>query len=231
MVPAKGFFRLNGKSLYVLTFVTICFLISMVVLMNVHLSMFQESTNFLRSVSNSYDSFVYLNSSSCRNTAEQSLYMIVDSTGRMCTRRTFDVGVGCCNISSTNIAPLPIYGKVAEFQSTPITQFLCLGCLESHHCCRSFELCISCCMHPFHQEALRQQLATDVIPHFPFHELVGDSFGRCMYRCRTNSRSVQFENSYSGPYSHCFYDQKSPILVPSVNSIGKASQLVTSPIV
>lgn len=83
-------------------------------------------------------------------------------------------------------------------------------------CCFDYLSCVSCCLHPMHQEAIRdmKDIRHDVLKELA--ALGGMSY--CSFRCRTSSDSVQHENSYRSDRVHCFFRNKSPINRLPVNS-------------
>ena len=157
-------------------------------------------------------------SSSCSNSI-QGRQKIADSKGYVCARDDMNINSGCC--SSGN------------------KRFDCSSCTTKESCCTEYESCVSCCLSPenfirygnFYQN--KKILQNGV--HLRTNDIDNNNktirsqpttttsatltpFDYCLFVCRTNSDSVQSENSYRGEHNHCFGSSKAPLELISVNS-------------
>ncbi|XP_018322182.1 UPF0454 protein C12orf49 homolog [Agrilus planipennis] len=123
----------------------------------------------------------------CRNSV-QGKVLIVDDRGFVCPRIEI-LSNGCCN----------------EISST-VTQYSCETC-KHNNCCAIYEYCISCCLHPDKKDMLESVLGKATEQNNVIFASVADHFELCLAKCRTNSQSVQHENSYKDPKAkHCYGD-------------------------
>ncbi|KAB0793580.1 hypothetical protein PPYR_13200 [Photinus pyralis] len=131
----------------------------------------------------------------CQNSVQGRTF-IVDDRGFVCLRANL-LPNGCCN----------------ELLSTTV-QYLCDTC-KPNNCCEIYENCISCCLHPNKKEMLENVLKKAAEHNSMLLASVSDHFELCLATCRTNSQSVQHENSYKDPKAkHCFGDT-----APGSNSV------------
>ncbi|XP_023025283.2 SREBP regulating gene protein [Leptinotarsa decemlineata] len=132
----------------------------------------------------------------CRNSV-QGKVLIVDERGFICPRNEV-LQTGCCNDDSQLVV-----------------QYSCETCKPTN-CCAIYEYCISCCLHPDKREVLENVLGKATEQHSVLFASVSDHFELCLAKCRTNSQSVQHENSYKDPRTkHCYGE------LPSVNNIDR----------
>ncbi|CAH0563341.1 unnamed protein product [Brassicogethes aeneus] len=125
----------------------------------------------------------------CRNSI-QGKVLIVDDRGFVCPRQEVLLN-GCCNdVSNT------------------VNQYSCETC-KSNNCCAIYEYCISCCLHPDKRDVLESVLGKAEQTNVLFAS-VADHFELCLAKCRTNSQSVQHENSYKDPRAKHCYGELSP---------------------
>uniref|UniRef100_A0A6P7FAN6 SREBP regulating gene protein n=1 Tax=Diabrotica virgifera virgifera TaxID=50390 RepID=A0A6P7FAN6_DIAVI len=121
----------------------------------------------------------------CRNSV-QGKVLLVDDRGYVCPRNEV-LQNGCCNE-----------------QSPGVVQYLCETC-KPNNCCTIYEHCISCCLQPDKKEVLENVLGKASEQNSVLFASVADHFELCLAKCRTNSQSVQHENSYRDPKAkHCF---------------------------
>ncbi|KAK5640845.1 hypothetical protein RI129_009392 [Pyrocoelia pectoralis] len=114
--------------------------------------------------------------------------LTLDDRGFVCPRGNL-LPNGCCN----------------EAISTTV-QYSCDTC-KPNNCCEIYEDCISCCLHPNKKEMLENVLKKAAEENSMLLASVSDHFELCLATCRTNSQSVQHENSYKDPKAkHCFGD-------------------------
>ncbi|RZC32969.1 DUF2054 domain containing protein [Asbolus verrucosus] len=131
----------------------------------------------------------------CRNSV-QGKVLIVDDRGFVCPRYEI-LPSGCCNDTP---------------QTNP--QYSCETC-KSNNCCAIYEFCISCCLHPDKKDMLENVLGKATEQNNVLFASVTDHFELCLAKCRTNSQSVQHENSYKDPKAkHCYGE-----LAPGTHSI------------
>ncbi|XP_017777641.1 PREDICTED: UPF0454 protein C12orf49 homolog [Nicrophorus vespilloides] len=121
----------------------------------------------------------------CRNSV-QGKVLIVDDRGYVCPRSEI-LPAGCCN----------------DNLSSSI-QYSCETC-KNNNCCAIYEYCISCCLHPDKRNMLENVLGKASEQNNVLFASVTDHFELCLAKCRTNSQSVQHENSYKDPKAkHCY---------------------------
>lgn len=113
----------------------------------------------------------------CRN-SEQGKYLLTDDRGFVCNAEHL-LANGCCN---------------TEMETTKY--YTCESCNKATHCCGVYEYCISCCLHPDKKAIL--ELALDNIKgrQAMLYAQVNDQYELCLFKCRTNSHSVEHENRY-----------------------------------
>lgn len=141
-------------------------------------------------------------SETCRNSV-QGKVLIADDAGHVCQRRDVNPG-GCCNDKGV---------------STKL--FSCETCLDNG-CCAIYEYCISCCMEPEKKPLLQKFISGKSNEPSPGSEgsnfnvlfsSITDHFEFCLTKCRTNSLSVQHENSYRDPRAkHCYGESPPSVL-------------------
>uniref|UniRef100_A0A1B6MB29 SREBP regulating gene protein n=1 Tax=Graphocephala atropunctata TaxID=36148 RepID=A0A1B6MB29_9HEMI len=131
----------------------------------------------------------------CRNSV-QGQVLIVDDKGYVCNRSEI-LANGCCDSSLASVV-----------------RYSCDTC-KDNGCCRIYEYCISCCLHPDKKDLLQNVLGKAPETFRVLFASVTDHFELCLAKCRTSSQSVQHENSYKDPRAkHCYGD--SP---PSTDSL------------
>ncbi|KAJ8948430.1 hypothetical protein NQ318_007953 [Aromia moschata] len=131
----------------------------------------------------------------CRNSV-QGKVLIADDRGFTCPRHEVLL-TGCCNDDST-----------------AVIQYSCETC-KPNNCCAIYEYCISCCLHPDKKDVLETVLGKATEQNNVLFASVTDHFELCLAKCRTNSQSVQHENSYKDPRAkHCYGE-----LAPHANNI------------
>lgn len=131
----------------------------------------------------------------CRNSI-QGKVLIVDDRGFVCPRHDILYN-GCCNDRLSNV-----------------NQYSCETC-RTNNCCAIYEYCISCCLHPDKKDMLENVLGHASEQNNVLFASVTDHFELCLAKCRTNSQSVQHENSYKDPKAkHCYGET-----APSSNSL------------
>lgn len=85
-----------------------------------------------------------------------------------------------------------------------IIQYSCETC-NRNNCCAIYEYCVSCCLHPDKKDMLESLLGKATEQNNVLFASVTDHFELCLAKCRTNSQSVQHENSYKDPQAkHCY---------------------------
>lgn len=140
----------------------------------------------------------------CKNT-KQGRFLVTDSNGYMCPTGLIDASSNCCNTGvTTELNP-------------KVRKHVCDTC-ESGGCCSNYEECVSCCLKPANGEYLRD---LEGIPSFlvetgNVHFKTG--FDVCAYKCRTNSNSVQSENSYRSTETYCYTGSIPQLELLPVNS-------------
>ena len=160
--------------------------------------------------------------SSCSNSI-QGPQKIADSKGYVCIHDEMNIHSGCCSSGSK--------------------RFDCSSCTTKDNCCTEYESCISCCLSPENFIRYGNFYQSKKILQHGVHLRTNDvdnknktiistksrsttmmssgtliPFDYCSFVCRTNSDSVQSENSYRGGHSHCFGVSKAPLELISVNS-------------
>ncbi|KAL1497461.1 hypothetical protein ABEB36_008428 [Hypothenemus hampei] len=131
----------------------------------------------------------------CRNSI-QGKVLIVDDRGYVCPRSEI-LSNGCCHTENESVY-----------------QYTCETC-NINQCCAIYEYCISCCLHPDKKDVLEMILKKATEQNNVLFASVSDHFELCLAKCRTNSQSVQHENSYKDPKAkHCFGET-----APSTNSL------------
>jgi len=87
----------------------------------------------------------------------------------------------------------------------PVAELSCDGCLLG--CCEIFEYCLSCCLRTVQQHENR--------------ELNKGDFSKCLYSCRTSSRSLRRGNLYKfANFPYCF-DSNVPSMLSSYLLAGR----------
>jgi len=123
--------------------------------------------------------------STCRN-SKQGRTFISDEKGYVCRINEVLMN-GCCNI---------------EGNST--LRYHCMTC-QTNRCCKIFENCISCCLHPNKRRLLENVLVHAQKSRNPLLRSVTDKFELCLHKCRTSSSSVVRENTYRDRHhKYCF---------------------------
>lgn len=136
-------------------------------------------------------------------------YFVSDSNGFICDPRTVNVSSECC--------PFEHGGR-----------YNCSRCKLSSHCCELYESCVSCCLEPKYQNLpyVPSLATTRILSQSNCKENWKTRFKICENICRTNSRSLQSENTFRGYHNYCFGTRKAPIEKLPINSdwagIGKA---------
>lgn len=122
-----------------------------------------------------------LENHSCRTTV-QGRYLVSDNNGYVCDALSLDPQSQCC----------PRKGD----------KFSCQGCNVDSQCCKSYEVCVSCCLNPSKtpkHKVFKMKIAKPVSAG-----TYSSVFDFCAGRCRHNSESVVHENAYLSDYHHCF---------------------------
>lgn len=113
----------------------------------------------------------------CQNTV-QGKYLITDDRGFVCNVENL-LPSGCCNV-----------------QSPSTKYYTCKSCDNTTHCCGIYEYCVSCCLHPGKRPILERALEVIKGRQALLYAQVKDQFELCLFKCRTNSHSVEHENRY-----------------------------------
>lgn len=121
-----------------------------------------------------------------------------------------------------NAAALPPADAMAE-------PFSCWSCEPESSCCLLYEFCVSCCMNPARDGERAAIHAAVAHPAYSPEgsasgALPSKAFDHCAYRCRTYSGSVAHENSYRGPFKHCFGRYRPP-MAPGMSPNSDGSRL------
>jgi SREBP regulating gene protein len=157
--------------------------------------------------------------SRCENTVQGKL-LVTDSLGYTCHRSALDADrPGCCSRRASASAALDSDDDDGRFS--------CEQC-KAHDggqvdCCSRFETCVSCCMHPRHQEQLERLLdiestststaaataaATRRVSSLARTE---HRFQVCVALCRTSSHSiVNGKHYFCSKHQHCFHHHRFP---------------------
>ncbi|XP_065160812.1 SREBP regulating gene protein [Atheta coriaria] len=135
----------------------------------------------------------------CRNSV-QGKVLIVDDRGYVCPRHDI-LPNGCCN----------------DDLSTSV-QYSCETC-KNNNCCAIYEYCISCCLHPNKKNMLENVLGKATEQNNVLFASVTDHFELCLAKCRTNSQSVQHENSYKDPKAKHCYGETAPGVTQDTNEV------------
>lgn len=124
----------------------------------------------------------------CRNSV-QGKVLIVDDRGYACHRTDLQRN-GCCDRNADSSK-----------------RYQCETCSDSG-CCAIYEYCVSCCLHPNKKDILEIVLTKLSVQENVLFTSVNDHYELCLAKCRTNSQSVQHENSYRDPKAkHCYGDE------------------------
>jgi hypothetical protein len=169
----------------------------------------------------------------CENSI-QGKYFVSDSRGFICSRNDINQTNGCCN-SFVHFKDSRKQNSYEDFgykylrqnnftgriSKLAYKQFDCTNCVSS--CCQEYENCISCCLSPSNlQKYLSLHMSAPVLHRVVISDsnliTQRQSFVYCKHVCRTNSKSVQMENSYRGYHNHCFSEQLSIIEKLPINS-------------
>ncbi|KAG9141268.1 hypothetical protein Leryth_001738 [Lithospermum erythrorhizon] len=145
------------------------------------LSQFLLLLPFISSVSAIRKDGSLLEKRSCRTTVH-GRYMLSDDDGYVCDALSLDPQSQCC----------PRKGE----------KFSCQGCNLNSQCCKSYEVCVSCCLNPSKtpkEQVFKMKIAKPVTAG-----TYSSVFDFCAGRCRHNSESVVHENAYLSDYHHCF---------------------------
>jgi hypothetical protein len=145
----------------------------------------------------------------CRTTLE-SAYFMVDDKGGYCKRSEMNTANGCCPSSGTDIA---------------LNDACDDTCDTSKMCCKTYEKCVSCCMHRLHHDnsdGSENDINSNSNQQSPQHFDYGvdimkhsscfskDVFDSCTCRCRTASQTTIHENQYKSELSkHCYFGKHS----------------------
>ncbi|XP_026846932.1 UPF0454 protein C12orf49 homolog isoform X1 [Drosophila persimilis] len=140
----------------------------------------------------------------CRNSV-QGRQLLTDERGFVCLREQA-LPSGCCNLEMPGIG-----------------YYSCRTCNATTNCCRLYEYCVSCCLHPDKQPLLELVLQSAYTPKY-IYASVADHFELCLVKCRTNSHSVEHENKYrDGKAKHCYgiteaHESQRDVAPPAVHS-------------
>ena len=168
--------------------------------------------------------------SACRNSVGGT-QLISDDRGYVCSRHNLDPTSSCClplitmHKSTQDDSSLskehnknPSSTSVKGNQHIVLSrQFECSSCIIPDGCCHQYEYCISCCLKPENlQKHLNLYLSIPVLQQkvstsSAIHRDRPDYFDYCKHVCRTNSLSVQTENTYRGFHNHCYSQKKSTL--------------------
>ena len=141
----------------------------------------------------------------------------VDSNGQLCKTNDIDKKTHCCPEASSVVLSKLDYTPVKEGAAS--AQYSCGGCNSDDGCCKDYDICISCCMHPLNAHYM-DKLRTST-KNFVYTQLLlpdSDPFQYCRYKCRRSSGSVQYENSYRSEHTHCYDLKYTVVSMESVNS-------------
>ncbi|GAQ77643.1 hypothetical protein KFL_000020040 [Klebsormidium nitens] len=116
--------------------------------------------------------------------SRQGRHLVVDDTGFVCSRASFNGTSGCC------------------MEQNVRDRFACTSCDPDRHCCSQYEYCVACCMDPL-KTSLEDALSAP-IAHQPSAKPFDTVFALCQSRCRSNSDSVVHENAYKSDLHHCY---------------------------
>lgn len=197
----------------------------------------QMNWNFLGRNEDIYGTLIKLiiegDTITCENSI-QGKYFVSDSRGFICPRNDLNQTNGCCNsvihfkdsrmqTSHENFGYKHLRRNNFTGQDIKLInkQFDCTNCVSS--CCQEYENCISCCLSPAN---LQKYLPVHMSLQVQHRIVTSDSnsitqrqtFDFCRHVCRTNSKSVQMENSYRGYHNHCFNEQLSLLEKLPINS-------------
>lgn len=165
----------------------------------------------------------------CENSGQGRL-VISDSKGFVCDRYQVNSSSGCCNdvldIATDRqrfVKDLVTNGSLFGHHQRSTKQFECSNCNPDDSCCLDFESCISCCLKPSNlQRNLRRYLSLDIFKPSTAGkvspQIMHSQFAYCKHVCRTNSLSLQAENSYRGFHNNCFGLHAAPIEQLPINS-------------
>lgn len=122
----------------------------------------------------------------CQNTV-QGKHLLTDDRGFVCN--AFDIlSNGCCNV-----------------QKSTTKYYTCESCDNTAYCCGIYEYCVSCCLHPEKRPILEQAIEVIKGRQAMLYAQVNDQFELCVFKCRTNSHSVEHENRYRDEkYRFCY---------------------------
>jgi len=126
----------------------------------------------------------------CRNSVQGNI-LLADERGFVC-HRDHILPNGCCNVE------------------VPDTKYYtCETCNQTTHCCGIYEYCVSCCLHPSKRPLLELVLNGTTGQRYLFAS-VEDQFELCLFKCRTNSHSVEHENKYRDEHIKYCYGKTEP---------------------
>ncbi|XP_050436319.1 SREBP regulating gene protein [Adelges cooleyi] len=117
----------------------------------------------------------------CRNTVQGREY-VADDRGYLCLRGDVQAN-NCCGSSDK--------------------RYICDTC-NKDGCCVLYEHCVSCCLDPQKRKLLQTVLGKASETFRVLFAAINDHFELCLAKCRTNSQSVQHENTYLKPNKHCY---------------------------
>ena len=121
----------------------------------------------------------------CENYHQGPHYILVDDLGNICNVNRVGRN-GCCDAKSD--------AKV----------FFCDTC-NQEGCCREYEHCVSCCLHPNNERNLRNIMKNPVKCLQHIIKKVKNQFQLCLAKCRTSSESVINQKIYKNfKYKYCF---------------------------
>ena len=164
----------------------------------------------------------------CENSGQGKL-VISDSKGFICDRHQVNLSSGCCNTGFDLVSEQQLEkgfvnnGTVFRHHQRSKKRFECSKCKPDSGCCLDFESCISCCLKPSNlQKYLGLYLALGILKRSAAgnesSNVMHSQFAYCKHVCRTNSLSLQAENSYRGFHNNCFGLNAAPIEKIPINS-------------
>jgi len=212
--------RLSKRSINISLLIMIIIL-SFMIIHVIHMIYFlSNDNNTIHNYSNIYhhDYIVMNNITGCMNT-KQGKTKVCDSNGIVCNYDQLDEKKECCKYNNNN-------------------KYACNNdCDNNNGCCKEYEICVSCCMHPDHKNyhlSILNKNSQSIITRLSGTKSIKSSsssssssfilnhlqtlinnnkyFEYCSYICRTNSASTQSENSYRSYKSHCYYYNSKPLL-------------------
>jgi len=121
---------------------------------------------------------------------------VTDNAGYLCNRRASDPYTKCCpRIEATRYQCSSCVSPEGQWNS--------LG-EGTQDCCATYEVCVSCCMHPSHSEMALEGFRARSLQSPLYTASSFEVFTYCTIRCRTSSASVFHQNKYKTAVPYCF---------------------------